>query len=167
VKVLIAYRSRYGTTAACSSELSEQIQAGARLVDLGKNIFPDVEPFEIVLIGGSIYGGKIQREVVSFCEKSRERLLARKVAAFLCCLYQGEQANAQLRASFPPWLLAHAFSSALFGGELRLRALRPIDRMLLKGLPRGQGDVSLLRHDEITRLAETVNSLLTKGGRHS
>ena len=61
MKVLIAYRSKYGTTAACARELAERIRGGAELVDLGRRCAPDVAAFDVVLIGGSIYGGKIQR----------------------------------------------------------------------------------------------------------
>ncbi len=104
VKVLIAYRSRYGTTASCARALAGMIRPQSVIVDLARSRAVDLKPFDVVLIGGSIYGGKILPPVRSFCERNRETLLERKVGLFICCFYQGEHAREQLRNAFPDWL---------------------------------------------------------------
>ncbi len=81
----------------------------------------NVRDYDVVLIGGSIYAGKMQRTVVSFCERNRAALLQRSVGIFLCCLYQGEDALMQLQSAFPDWLLAHAFARVLPGRRDPLR----------------------------------------------
>jgi menaquinone-dependent protoporphyrinogen oxidase len=158
VKVLIAYRTRYGTAAECARSLVRRIAAESRLVDLALVRKPDVSAFDVVLIGGSVYGGKIQREVTSFCEREREVLLKKKVGLFLCCLYRGEHAKAQLREAFPQWLHSHAFAAALPGGELRFGSLRLLDRLLVRGLPHPPGDVLLLDPQALEDLAAAVNA---------
>ena len=160
MRVLIAFRSRYGTTEACSRSLAGQLKADTECVDLARRGNVDARPFDVVLIGGSIYGGKIQREVTWFCDRGREALLERRVGIFLCCLYRGERAQAQLKAAFPSWLTAHAFSSGLFGGALRYDRLRLLDRLLLRGLAHPAGDVSTVRTEAIEAMAQAVNALL-------
>ena len=112
-----------------------------------------------MLIGGSIYGGKIQREVSWFCERNQEALLDRPVGLFLCCLYTGARAEAQLREAFPPWLVAHAFASRLFGGALRYSRLRLFDRFLVRSVSHGSGDVDRVRTDQIEAMAEAASAI--------
>lgn len=161
MKVLIAYRSKYGTTESCAQALSGRIKAETTLADLRLGHVPDVRGFDVVLIGGSIYGGRIQREVASFCEGREDLLLKRRTGLFLCCLSQGEHAKEQLQAAFPEWLAAHAFASSLFGGDLHYDRLTLMDRLLVRGLPRPPRGVSLLDTGAIAAMADTVNSFLT------
>ena len=160
MRVLIAFRSRYGTTEACSRSLAGQLKADTECVDLARRGNIDARPFDVVLIGGSIYGGKIQREVTWFCDRGREALLERRVGIFLCCLYRGERAQAQLKAAFPSWLTAHVFANGLFGGALRYDRLSFLDRLLVRGLGQPAGDVSTVRAEAIEAMAEAVNALL-------
>ena len=57
MNVLIAYRSKYGATETCAHALAERIKAETALADLRIRHAPDVHAFDVVLIGGSIYGG--------------------------------------------------------------------------------------------------------------
>jgi menaquinone-dependent protoporphyrinogen oxidase len=159
MRVLITFRSRYGTTEACSRMLAGQLEAETECIDLAGKGKPDVSSFDVVLIGGSVYGGKIQREVAWFCERSREPLLQRRVGLFLCCLYRGERAEAQLQAAFPSWLTGHAFARGFFGGALRYDRLSLLDRLLVRGLAHPGGDVSTVSTAAIEAMARAVNAL--------
>jgi menaquinone-dependent protoporphyrinogen oxidase len=160
VKVLIAYRSKYGTTESCAKALSGRITAETTLADFRVGGMPDVLGFDVVLVGGSIYGGRIQREVTSFCEGRGELLLKRKIGLFLCCLSQGEHAKEQLQTAFPEWLAAHAFACSLFGGDLHYDRLTLLDKLLVRGLPRPPHGVSLIDTHAIAAMADMVNSFL-------
>jgi menaquinone-dependent protoporphyrinogen oxidase len=122
-----------------------------------------VQEYEVVLIGGSIYAGKLQRKVVSFCEKNRSALLQRKVGIFLCCLYQGEEALMQLQSAFPDWLLAHAFARVLPGGEVHYDRLTFLDRLLVRSLPHRTGQFSRMRPEALDELAAAVGALSRAG----
>jgi menaquinone-dependent protoporphyrinogen oxidase len=160
VKVLVAYRSKYGTTESCARALAERIKAETALADLRLRHVPDVHAYDVVLIGGSIYGGRIQREVTWFCESQGELLLKRRTGLFLCCLSQGEHAREQLQTAFPEWLAAHAFARSLFGGDLHYDRLTLLDRLLVRGLPRPPRGVSLIDANAIGAMADMVNSFL-------
>ena len=160
MKVLIAYRSRYGATAACARRLSERLSAESVLADLAGPRPPSVREFDAVLIGGSIYGGKVQREVSSFCEREQRALLDRPVGLFLCCLLQGERAEAQLRSSFPDWLSAHAFQSSVFGGILEPRNLSLLDRLLVASVAPPRRIISRIDPASIDRMADALNALI-------
>lgn len=159
MRTLIAYRTKYGTAAACARLLAEKIGGETALADLADARDVDVREYDVVLVGGSIYGGKLQRKVVSFCEKNRGALLQRRVGIFLCCLYQGEDALMQLQSAFPDWLLAHAFARALPGGEVHYDRLTLLDRLLVRSLRHPPGDLSRLRPGALDELAAAVKKL--------
>ncbi|MGA2615537.1 MAG: flavodoxin domain-containing protein [Spirochaetia bacterium] len=159
MRVLIAYRSRYGATESCARALAGKISADTVLRNLRTPGGPSPGDFDAILIGGSIYGGKIQREIGSFCDHEREHLLERKVGLFICSFYSGERGMAELQAAFPPWLSAHAFARELLGGEMSLGKLSLPDRLLVRSLVHPARDISAIRMDALERLAAAVTAL--------
>ena len=160
MRVLIAYRSKYGTTEACARALAAGIRAETELADLKSRRVPPVRGFDVILVGGSIYGGGIQREVSWFCERNEELLLQRAVGLFICCFYQGERAQVQIREAFPAALHAHAFSRAHLGGALRFGRLTLLDRILVRSLTRPAADIDLVKGEAIAQLAADVNGIV-------
>ena len=159
MKVLIAYRSRYGTTASCARALAGMIRSGSETIDLARTRTVDLSPFDVVLIGGSVYGGRILPQVTSFCERHRDALREMRVGVFLCCLYQGEHARTQMREAFPDWLLDRCFAYALAGGELVYAKLSLLDRMLVRSVTRGRRDILRMNPEALRALADAVNAL--------
>lgn len=163
MKVLIAYRSKYGATAACARALAAGIHAETELADLSHRPHPRVGLFDAVLVGGSIYGGRIQREVTAFCERNEEELLQRPAGLFICCFYQGERAREQIREAFPSSLHEHAFARTSLGGELHVEKLTLLDRLLVRSLGAPARDIDLIRPPAIAELASQVNALSPAG----
>jgi menaquinone-dependent protoporphyrinogen oxidase len=164
VKVLVTYRSKYGAAAECAHRISRGLPLDTEVVDLARVRDPVLSGADAVVIGGSIYGGKIQREVTAFCERHREALLGTRVALFICCLFRDEAARALLAASFPDWLNAHAFGREWLGGVLSWDKLTAVDRMLVRGVPGAGENVSLLRSDVIDRLTRDIGAAVKGSG---
>ena len=158
MKTLIAYRTKYGTTADCAEQLAQKLGGEVAVTDLAREPRPDVRGFDVVIVGGSVYAGKIQRQVVSFCERNQAALLKKRVGVFLCCLFTGEEAVMQMQSAFPDWLLAHSFSRVLAGGRVRFGSLSFIDRLLVRSLPHATGDISRLRPEALEELAAAARA---------
>ena len=158
MRTLIAYRTRYGTTAECARTLAQRIGGEVTVVDLADQPRATVSGYDVVLIGGSIYAGKIQRQVPSFCERNRAALLASRVGVFLCCFFTGEEATVQMQSAFPDWLLAHAFHRTFPGGRVIFDRLSLLDRLLARSLPHPAGDLSRLRPESLEELAAAVRA---------
>jgi len=157
MKVLVAYCSRYGTARYCASVIAQRLTAPVDVVDLDATRTIDIAPYGLVVIGGSVYAGDIERRIVSFCESHRDQLLQKPLAVYLCCLYQGERALRQLHAAYPDWVLAHAFQAALPGGQLRYAELRWRDRIAVRGIAHAGEDVQALKPEALEALATAVN----------
>ena len=90
-------------------------------------------------------------------------LSASVFALFICCFYKDEHAEAQLIRAFPPWLYAHAFDRRYLGGEMRLKKLNLLDRIIVTRLLKIRKDSHLLNYDAIDHLCRNV--LLALGER--
>ena len=159
MKILIAYRTQYGAVEKCALIMRGKLRATVELLDLKEKRNPEIGDFDVILIGGSIYEELIQREVISFCSRNREVLLAKKVGLFLCCLYKGERSGDQLNSSYPPWLTAHAFVSRSLGGILDLEKLLPMDRYLVQKLGEIKKSGDLLDYDGLDDFCQKVNQI--------
>ena len=163
MKVLIVYKSRYGSTEGRAKRLAGLIGEGASLADLGRERRPSLDGFDAVIIGGPIYAGKLPRAILSFCERERERLLAIRVGLFICCLYKDEEAVAELRSAFPGWLSAHAFAADWLGGEIHIDRLSYLHKALARSILGQIKDVANIRDDAIRALAEATRAVGSQG----
>jgi menaquinone-dependent protoporphyrinogen oxidase len=153
VKTLIVYSTRHGTTARCARLLAQAIPGGADLADLRTTPAPDLTGYDTLLVGGSVYGGRIRPAVKRFCERSADALLDRRVGLFICCLYTGLRAEAQLGEAFPPWLTVRAFARRSLGGAVRLADLGLVERFVFERVARVHEDVDRIDAAAIADLA--------------
>lgn len=156
MKTLIAYVSRYGTTAECARLLAEKLPGESRLVDLRRERKPDFAGFDTVVIGGPIYAGRIRREITAFCERHQAEIESRKAGLFICCLYDGEKAREELNEAYPAWLNAHAAGRYAFGGAIRMGRLNFVDRFLIRRIAQTENDIDSLYPQRIDQLARDL-----------
>jgi len=137
MQTLVVYASRYGCTADCAAYLKTHLPGDVTLVDIETVTQPlDLEGFDRVAIGGSVYIGKVSKKLRAFCEQNLDLLLRKKVGIFLCCA-QTEEASAFLAANFPAALLNHASVSKTFGSEARLDKMGMLDKLMIKAVTKG------------------------------
>ena len=145
MKILVAYRTRYGTTRRYARLLAEKLGGEVTVADLRRKGRLSPAAFDLVLLGSPIFAGAVPSGVTRFCERHRAELLRVPVGLFICCLYEGQKAQAQLDSAFPDWLALHAFGRWALGGEIRLEALRFFDRLLVRALGRDVSSISRFR----------------------
>ena len=78
-KCLVVYGSKYGATHEVASAVAEGL--GADLAEVGSN--PEVQAYDLVVIGSPIYAGDYLDSVSCFVKANRSLFQQRKVAAFI------------------------------------------------------------------------------------
>lgn len=81
------------------------------LCDLSGNC-PDPAKYDQVIVGGSVYAGKIRKPVTRFCSENIDTLKGKKLGLFICGMADGDGVRKQLESSFPKELLAAAADAA-------------------------------------------------------
>lgn len=135
MKTLIAYSSTHGAAAECARRLAERF-GGAETADLKKGT-ADPAAFDRVVLGSSIYGGQVQREVKEYCRRYLGVLLQKPLGIYFSCMTEEDaEARAYLQKAFPPELIPHLSAFGALGGAFYFTKLNFLERGVTKALLR-------------------------------
>lgn len=129
MKTLILYGTQYGYTADCAKQLADLLEGETALIDLTRQGAPSLEGYDTVIVGGSIYMGKVQEQVSGYCAAHTGELLQKRLGLFLCCGLP-ENLSQTLANSFPEELRKTAKAIGCFGGELRKSRMKPMHKFI-------------------------------------
>lgn len=159
MNTLIAYATKYGCVEKCASILSEKLTGEVDLYNLKeiKNI--DISKYDKVIIGGSIYMGKIQKVVREFSSTKLNQLKEKEVGLFICGMGEGENAEKELKDSFPVELYAKATARGVFGGKFIFKKMNFLEKLIVKKVSKVEKDVSNISEKKINEFAELMNNV--------
>lgn len=166
---LIVYASKHGTAERCASILSRKLTGKVDLYKLKSRTVPDLAQYNKIVIGGSIYAGRIQKEVREFCSSNLNILKSKNLGLFICCAFKNN-AEAQLNSSFPQELLNSAATKECFGGEMRFSDMNFAEKLLTKMVSKEiaksdpnlaavdmKKDMSMISEEAIDKFAKLMN----------
>lgn len=138
MNTLIAYSTTLGCTEQCASKLKDDLGNGVEMVRISRRRRYNLEQYETIIIGGSIHEGMIQRSVYKFCENNLEVLLKLQVGLFVCCMDPDANEQELIDRAFPEKLVKHALSSGFFGGELNIKKMNLLQKIMTRKAARLQ-----------------------------
>ncbi len=148
MNTLIIYTSKYGCTKMCAEGIAERLNGNVHLQDLNKSKSIDFSPYDTVIIGGSIYAGRISKSIRELCEKNITVLEEKRLGLFICCMRQGEEAIAQLKEAFPHQLLEKAVAKDYLGGEFRFNRMNFLEKFIIKKISKADAALPELSDKE-------------------
>lgn len=132
MKTLIAYSTTLGCTEQCASKLKEDLGNGVEMVRISRRRRYNLQEYDNIIIGGSIHEGMIQRSVFKFCENNLEVLLLKQVGLFVCCMDPDANEQELIDRAFPEKLRKHALASGFFGGELNIKKMNLLQKIMTR-----------------------------------
>ena len=165
MNILIVFATKHGCTKKCVSILSEKLDGKVDLFNLKETKRLNLDQYDKIVIGGSIYAGRIQKEVSKFCSENLNKLIEKKLGLFICCMNESSK-EAQLNTSFPQELLSKAVAKEGFGGEFNFDDMNFMEKTIIKmisksdkNLPKvdGKENISKLSVESINTFAEIIN----------
>ncbi|MCX7749850.1 MAG: flavodoxin domain-containing protein [Clostridia bacterium] len=170
MNTLILYTSKHGTTEKCASMLSKMLTGKVELHNLKlKEPAPDLSQYDKVIVGGSIYAGRLQKEASQFCLQNLTVLKNKKMGLFLCCMFK-DNAEAQFKSAFAEEVLNAAATKGCFGGELLFSKMNFAERFITKVVSKAAAkndpnlpavdmkkDMSMIDEDAINAFAQIMN----------
>jgi menaquinone-dependent protoporphyrinogen oxidase len=130
MRTLIIYASKYGVTAESAAKLQSMLDGETITADINNLPIPDLNDFDRVIIGSSVYVGQVNKKIKEFAAAHKQELLSKPLGIFICCGLP-ENIEQHFTSAFSNKLLDHAVKDS-FGGELRLDKMKLGDRMLTK-----------------------------------
>lgn len=155
VKIAVVFSTKHGTTEKVAQHIATLLGGDVTLISLEEARMPDLAAFDSVVIGGSIYAGKIRRKVASFCSKNLGVLLQKRVALFACGMNYKEY-DAELHNAFPDQLRKHAVWSGVVGGEFYIDRMNFFERFLIRKISGVTTSISKLDYEKIEELVAAV-----------
>jgi len=138
MNTLIAYSTTLGCTEQCASKLKDDLGNGVEMIRISRRRKYNFQQFDTIIIGGSIHEGLIQRSVYKFCETNLEILLQKQVGLFVCCMDPDANEQELIDRAFPEVLVNHALSSGFFGGELNIKKMNLLQKIMTRKAARLQ-----------------------------
>lgn len=131
MKTLIIYGSNHGCAKKCAELLEENLKGEVDIVDIRKDITLDLNNYDKVVIGGSIYMEKIQKEIEEVCESYCDNLKEKKLGLFICCMNE-ENVEKQIKDNFPEKLILSAKVQGYFGGAFNFKDMNFFERFIIR-----------------------------------
>ena len=159
MKTLIVFSSKHGCTEKCTDFLAKELKDKPDIINLKNCKDIDLSLYDKVIIGGSIYIGKIQKEVSEFCSKNLDLLKEKEIGLFICGMQEGETINNEIIENFPPELINIAVTKSHFGGEFNFDKMSFFEKLIVKIISKTNSSKSNILSDNIHNFAEAINSV--------
>ena len=155
----IIYTSSHGTTEKIANLIKNEIKNDdVKIIKLKLRELKQIDQFDQIILGTSIHAGRIPRNMQRFMDRNKELLHTKKLGLYLCCMYEGEQANEQFKNAFIPMLADSAVAKGILGGEFLFDKMNFLERAIVKKLTGHKKTVSRLKMDEIREFAKAFNN---------
>ena len=155
---LIAYATKYGCTETCAKMLASQLSETPEVVNLKKLSKVDLTKYNNVIIGGSIYMGRIQKKVKKFCLENMETLKNKRIGLFICGMSPQDVTDKLLSDAFPSELTSMAVAKDTFGGAFNFERMNFIERFIIKKISKVEKSTSNISEVAIHKFAAVMNN---------
>ena len=160
MKTAIVYATKYGCTKECAEILKTYLHGEVNILSAKADKI-NLSQYDAVFIGGSVYMGKIQKEITHFCKRNLKQLLHKKIGLFACC-YTPKDTVGFFETLYPIELINHASYLTSVGGKMDYEKMNVLYRKLFHSLKKIDGfneefTEPEINESEIKKLAETVN----------
>ncbi|MCL2157566.1 MAG: hypothetical protein FWH54_06055 [Methanobrevibacter sp.] len=144
MKIAILYGTKYGTTEKVAELIFKSIEnhnkdnsksIDVQIINLKekKDISLD---FDVLIIGSSVYMGRIRKELKKFLKNNKNTLTEKPLALFICGVNE-EDGIKQINKTFPSEIVSHSIATAFLGGELNLDKMGFLDRKIAQSIIKG------------------------------
>jgi len=159
MKTAIIYASKYGTTEKIARLLADSLKEtdDVILVSLGKKNTEDLNQFDKIILGTSIYAGNSSRKMKLFCAEFQAVLLQKTIGLFICGMEPAEEKRQQeIRNAYPNWLYEKAKSIKFLGGEFLFEKMNFFEKAIIKKIAKTNSSVSNIDYTAIQTFAERM-----------
>lgn len=166
-KILVAYATRAGSTIGIAEAIGKTLaENGAQVDILPMQEVNDVSPYQAVVAGSAIRGGKWLPEAMQFVETHQKALAQKPFAAFLVCITMSMK-NEKKRQGVAEWLkpvrgLVKPVSEGYFAGVLDFSKLPLTLHILLMRVAAALGVWSEGDHRDWNAINAWANDLAVK-----
>ncbi len=128
-RILVAYASRFGSTAGVAERIGKVLSEGGAQVDvLSMSDVTNLSPYDAVVAGSAINGGAWLPQAMQWMQEHQAELVRKPFAAFLVCMTLTMHNGEQYRSHVATWLdpvraIVKPLKEGLFAGALDIKRI--------------------------------------------
>ena len=159
MKIAIVYVSKYGTTEKVAASIAEKLTENneVELFALNKNANPNVNDFEVVIIGTPIYAGQAAKKIKAFCQTNETVLLQKKTGLFICGMeVDKDKIDSELKNAYSEVLQKSAVATAFLGGAFLFERMNFFERLIIKKIAKTTTSVQRIEEEAINKFVKAL-----------
>lgn len=156
MRSLIIYATKYGCVEKAATILKSKMDGDVSLANIANKKVPTLDDYDNVILGGSIYVGKIQKLLTNYIKANLPILLHKRVGLFICAGQPEPVRTQELEQAFPAELYNHAAAKDVFGYEFRFDKLSFLDKLIMRKVAGVTQSISDLSEEKIESLAKAI-----------
>lgn len=154
MKSIIIYATKHGSVENAAHLLQSKMEGESCLINIMKEDVPILDEYDTIIFGGSIYVGKIQKQLSKYIAKNLPLLLKKRIGLFICAGEKEEVRVKELETSFPNMLFTHAVCKEIFGYEIHYEKLNFIEKKMAGAILGHKQSYSNLSETKIENFAK-------------
>ncbi|GAA0737294.1 flavodoxin domain-containing protein [Clostridium oceanicum] len=159
MKSIIIYSTKYGSAEKASELLKENMVGEVELVNIMKQTVPDIKGYDNVILGGSVYIGKIQKKLTNYINENIDELLKKRIALFICSGSLDKKIiQKYIKELFNPKLYNKAICTDTFGYEICFEKMNFIEKFMMKKMKKSTESEYCLNKENIKRFAKIIST---------
>jgi menaquinone-dependent protoporphyrinogen IX oxidase len=97
LKALVVYGTRWGGTVSVAEKIGEALKDAGSEVDVvdAKANVPQVDSYDLVVVGSGVRADKWTKETLRFLEKNADALKTKRTALFVSCMMADREGEAR------------------------------------------------------------------------
>ena len=160
MKIAILYTSKYGTTEEVVVSIAEKLKEtnDVELFSLNKNTPPNINEFEMIILGSSIYMGQVSKKMKTFCKENESVLLQKKNALFVCGMDPDKEIQKkELKDAYPEILQQKAITTAFLGGAFLFEKMNFFERAIIKKIAKTTTSIQQIDWETVDDFVNKLN----------
>ncbi|MBN1499894.1 MAG: flavodoxin domain-containing protein [Spirochaetes bacterium] len=156
MSTLVVFSSRHGAAKYAAERIAGKLTGDFIIADLDrkKNISP--EDFETIIVGGSVYAGRIRSSVSAFVKKHEQILLSRKTGLFIVCMSPPEKVQHYFNDFFGKPLSEQCSVKSIFGGKYDFQKMNFFEKLIIKKISGFNKTVSTIDEELISEFVKKL-----------
>lgn len=158
MKNIILYTTKHGSVEKAAKLLELKLEGQVDSVNLAKEKDPTLDGYDNVILGGSIYAGKVQKKLSNYVTRNLSALLKKRVGLFICAAQPEPVRSQELQSSYPPELFEAAAAKEPFGYEYNFEEMNFFEKLAIRAIAKVKDSKFELSVEAIDRFAKTINA---------
>jgi menaquinone-dependent protoporphyrinogen oxidase len=159
LKSIIIYATKYGFTEKVALRIQKELGEECQISNILKDGATDLVDYDTVILGGSIYIGRVQKQLTEYISGHKNELLNKKIGLYLCAGSPKEDDRiTELRTAFSKELLDCAAAADVLGYAFDFDKMGFFDKLIMKKI---KGDANSIEEFYDVKIKAFTEKLLS------